>query len=184
MAHPKAEISTARRGASLAEAALALYRALLGHGLRIACAESCTGGLVTAAITDIPGSSAVLWGGVAAYSNECKVALLGVAAGAIAEFGAVSREVAAAMAEGALAASGADIALAVTGIAGPDGGSADKPVGLVWFAWRDKSGSGREESAIFPGDRAAVRVAAAEFALRGAAELAAGGQAIPARSGR
>lgn len=162
----------------MAAAARALFGALTERGLKIACAESCTGGLVTAALTDIPGSSTALWGGVAAYSNECKARLLGVPEETIGRHGAVSREVARAMAEGLLEASGgvggADLSLAITGIAGPDGGSAEKPVGLVWFAWRARDGAAFEESAIFPGDRKAVREAAAERAMAGAAALVEG----------
>jgi nicotinamide-nucleotide amidase len=163
------------RDPSLEDAAAALFRALSDRGLRIACAESCTGGMVTAALTDLPGSSAVLWGGITAYSNECKSRLLGVRPGAIAEFGAVSREVARAMAEGALAAggpAGADLALAITGIAGPDGGSEGKPVGLVWFAFTLRGGTAIEESAVYGGDRRAVRAAAAAHAMARAAALA------------
>ena len=103
-------------------------------GLKIATAESCTGGLVAAALTDIPGSSAVFERGFVTYSNEAKQSLLGVAAATIAQFGAVSAQTAKAMAEGALSNSLADIAVSITGIAGPDGGSAHKPVGLVHFA--------------------------------------------------
>jgi len=139
----------------------------------LACAESCTGGLVTAALTDIPGSSRVLWGGVAAYSNACKVRLLGVDARLLEERGAVSREVAGAMAELLLAVSGADIALAVTGIAGPDGGTREKPVGTVWFAWRTTAGSGAEAHELFAGDRDAVRLASALRAIEGAVTEAA-----------
>jgi PncC family amidohydrolase len=156
-------------------AAADLFAALAERGLRLACAESCTGGLVTAAITDIPGSSAVLWGGVVSYSNECKERLLGVKGEVLAANGAVSREVAAQMAEGVLAASGeggADIALAITGIAGPDGGSEEKPVGTVWFAWRTRDGRGSEACERFTGDRGAVRESAAMRALEGASKLA------------
>lgn len=170
-------------GANIEDAARGLFRILSERGLRLACAESCTGGMVTSAITDIPGSSAVLWGGVVAYSNECKMRLLGVPRTALAEYGAVSREVAREMARGALeAAEEADIALAISGIAGPDGGSREKPVGLVWFAFR-KAGIGAEgirnvesfeESRTFAGDRNAVREAAAAHAMLRAAELARG----------
>jgi nicotinamide-nucleotide amidase len=156
------------------DAALSLFRVLSGRALRIACAESCTGGLVTAALTEIPGSSTVLWGGVAAYSNECKSRLLGVPAAMIDAHGAVSREVARAMAEGILlaGAGGADLSLAITGIAGPEGGSVEKPVGFVWFAWRALSGETFEDSALFAGDRKAVREAAAVRALSEAESLA------------
>ncbi|PSJ64366.1 CinA family protein [Kumtagia ephedrae] len=98
-----------------------------------ATAESCTGGMIVAALTDIAGSSAVVDRGFVTYSNEAKIDMLGVSAATLAAHGAVSRETALEMASGALARSRAGIALAVTGIAGPDGGSAEKPVGLVWF---------------------------------------------------
>ncbi len=165
---------------TVAEAAEGLYRALSDRRLRLVCAESCTGGMVTAAITAIPGASTILWGGVAAYSNECKTRLLGVAPDAIAEFGAVSREVARAMAEGAISASGgpkgggADLALAITGIAGPEGGGAGKPVGLVWFAYRCWDGEAYEESAVFSGDRESVRESAASRAMSRITDLALG----------
>jgi nicotinamide-nucleotide amidase len=117
-----------------------------------------------------------MWGAVVSYSNESKTRLLGVPAAMIESYGAVSREVARAMAVGLLEAAGssggADLSLAITGIAGPEGGSAEKPVGLVWFAWRASDGRFREESAIFPGDRKAVREAAAERALSVAAAFA------------
>lgn len=164
-------------GASLEAAAGVLFRALFDRRLRLACAESCTGGKVASAITDIPGSSAVLWGGVVAYSNECKSRLLSVPQELIAERGAVSREVARAMASGVLDASRADLALAITGIAGPDGGTPEKPVGLVWFGFRlagggpDGNGEAFEESAVFDGDRKAIRDAAAERAMLRAAQL-------------
>ncbi len=161
----------------ITDAANLFFHVLLDRGIRVVCAESCTGGMVAAAITDIPGSSAVLWGGVVAYSNDCKVRLLGVSADLIAEFGAVSREVARAMAIGALALrepadNGAGLALAITGIAGPEGGSPEKPVGLVWFAFCSANGQAFEESAIFSGDRNEVRKAATERALIRAAALA------------
>lgn len=104
------------------------------NGLKVATAESCTGGLVAAALTEIPGSSAVLDRGFVTYSNGAKDELLGVPAELIAAKGAVSEEVARAMAMGALLRSDADLAVAITGIAGPDGGTAEKPVGLVHFA--------------------------------------------------
>jgi nicotinamide-nucleotide amidase len=127
---------------------------------------------VTAALTDIPGSSEVLWGGVAAYSNACKSALLGVPPELIESRGAVSIEVASAMAEGVLRASGADLSLAITGVAGPGGGSEEKPVGLVCFAWRARSGAGREEALRFGGGRREVREASALHAIETAAAIA------------
>lgn len=118
----------------LARAAVDVLAAAKRQGLLLATAESCTGGLVSACICEVPGCSAVLERGFVTYSNEAKVEMLGVQAGLIAEKGAVSEEVARAMAEGALTHSRADISVAITGIAGPDGGSAEKPVGLVHFA--------------------------------------------------
>lgn len=110
-------------------------------GRRIAVAESCTGGLVSAALTEIPGSSAVFEAGYVTYANEAKMAALGVSEDVLGTFGAVSVATAWAMAKGALLKSGADVAVAITGIAGPDGGSASKPVGTVVFA-RAERGKG------------------------------------------
>jgi len=115
----------------LAEQALAACRA---RGLKLATVESCTGGLIAAALTDIPGSSDVVEGGFITYANAAKTRLVGVSAELLARYGAVSEQVARAMAEGGVKASGADIAVAVTGIAGPGGGTAAKPVGLVHLA--------------------------------------------------
>lgn len=120
--------------------ARAVVELFSGSGLRVAAAESCTGGLVAAALTAVPGSSAVVERGFVTYSNEAKVELLGVAAADIEAHGAVSEPVARAMAEGALARSHADIAVSITGIAGPGGGSAEKPVGLVHFACARRGG--------------------------------------------
>jgi nicotinamide-nucleotide amidase len=111
-----------------------LVRSLREKGWKIATAESCTGGLVAAAITDVAGSSDVFDRGFVTYSNAAKTEMLGVPAELIAEHGAVSREVAQAMADGALKHSNADVAVAITGIAGPSGGSEEKPVGLVYIA--------------------------------------------------
>ena len=108
--------------------------ALKVGNLTIATAESCTGGLIAGALTSISGSSDVVYGGFVTYANEAKIAMVGVPYGLLKQFGAVSKEVATAMAEGAMAAAGTHIAVAVTGIAGPNGGSKDKPVGLVHFA--------------------------------------------------
>jgi nicotinamide-nucleotide amidase len=114
---------------------------LTERGLHISCAESCTGGLLAGAITSVPGSSAVMERSFVTYANEAKVDVLGVPAEQLEEHGAVSESVAAAMAEGCLAASGADLALAITGIAGPDGGSPEKPVGTVVHALADRDGT-------------------------------------------
>lgn len=119
---------------ALVERAAALLTRYEAAGLRIATAESCTGGLVAALLTEIPGSSAVVERGFVTYSNEAKTEMLGVPADLIAQHGAVSEPVARAMAEGALARSRADVAVAVTGIAGPGGATGTKPVGLVYFA--------------------------------------------------
>lgn len=133
----------------------------------LALAESCTGGGVGEAITRIPGSSRWLDRGFVTYSNEAKIEQLGVDPETLATYGAVSEPVAREMVLGALRWSRADTAVAVTGIAGPDGGSREKPVGLVWFAWCVRGGAARVESRQFPGDRTEVRRQAIEFALKG-----------------
>ena len=131
---------------------------LTARGWMLASAESCTGGLIAAACTDLAGSSAWFERGFVSYSNAAKTELLGVPASLIATHGAVSEPVARAMAHGALAHAHAQCALAVTGVAGPAGGSADKPVGTVWFAWATPEGL-YSECQHFAGDRAAVRSA-------------------------
>ncbi|MBT3067315.1 CinA family protein [Rhodoferax sp. U11-2br] len=130
----------------------------------LATAESCTGGLIAAACTDLAGSSLWFERGFVSYSNAAKTELLGVPAKLIAQHGAVSEPVARAMATGALAHSHAQVAVAVTGVAGPGGGSVDKPVGTVWFGWATPSGL-FSESQHFAGDRAAVRAATVQHAL-------------------
>ncbi len=135
-------------------------------GLMLATAESCTGGLIAAALTAIPGSSDVVDRGFVTYTNEAKAELVGVDPAAIAAHGAVSEVVARAMAEGALARSRAGIAVAVTGVAGPGGGSVAKPVGLVWFAVARRGGATEAVSHVFPGSRAEVRRATVAEALR------------------
>ena len=133
----------------------------------LATAESCTGGLIGHLITEVAGSSAYYLGGIVAYSNDVKRSLLGVAEATLLTHGAVSEPVARAMAEGALARSGAYLAVSVTGIAGPGGGTAAKPVGLVHLALALRGGRIEAERHLFAGDRAAVRAAsvAAAFAL-------------------
>ena len=130
----------------------------------LATAESCTGGLIAAACTDLAGSSLWFERGFVSYSNAAKTELLAVPAELIAQHGAVSEPVARAMATGALAHSHAQVAVAVTGVAGPSGGSVDKPVGTVWFGWATPSGL-FSECQHFAGDRAAVRAATVQHAL-------------------
>ena len=138
--------------------------ALLARGWMLATAESCTGGLIAAAGTDLAGSSQWFERGVVSYSNAAKTELLGVDADLIAQHGAVSEPVARAMAEGALARSHAQVSLAVTGVAGPTGGSADKPVGTVCFAWC-VAGRTHCHTLHLSGNRAAVRDATVRHAL-------------------
>lgn len=158
-------------GNALAEAA-ELVRLCRERGETVASAESCTGGLVAAAITEIAGASEVFDRGFVTYANRAKSELLGVPAELIARHGAVSAEVAAGMAQGALARSAAGLAVAVTGIAGPGGGSAEKPVGLVFFCAASRRGRRLERRDIFPNDgRAAIREAATVTALKLLAEL-------------
>lgn len=133
----------------------------------LALAESCTGGGVGEAITRIPGSSAWLDRGFITYSNAAKEEMLGVKVETLLTHGAVSEATAREMVLGALRWSRADTAAAVTGIAGPDGGSREKPVGLVWFAWCVRGGAARVESRQLAGDREAVRRQAVEIALKG-----------------
>lgn len=143
----------------LLPAAGELIRRCTEAGLTVATAESCTGGLIAGTLTEISGSSAVVDRGFVTYSNAAKTAMLGVPKALIERVGAVSQEVALAMAVGALAQSTADIAVAVTGIAGPNGGTADKPVGLVHFGVMRRGRAARHEAHIFAGlDRAGVRL--------------------------
>ena len=146
---------------TVAEKLVELYKS---SGKTCATAESCTGGGIGAAITSVAGSSEVFLGGVISYANEVKRDVLGVAAQVLDEHGAVSSETAAQMAEGARGITKADVAVAVTGIAGPGGGSVEKPVGLVWFGLATANGV-RTEKAIFPGDREQVRSATVTHAL-------------------
>ena len=160
-------------GADADDLAAVVLRALESAGSRLAVAESCTGGLIGAKLTAVPGSSRVFAGGVIAYDNEVKLGLLGVSADAIAEHGAVSEEVARQMAVGAARALGADSAVSVTGIAGPDGGSEQKPVGTVWIAvmWKDAV---RAFTYVLPGNREDVRHRAAQAALNALRRIIAG----------
>ena len=153
-------------GPDMLQDAESLLQLLRGKGLRIVTAESCTGGLIAALLTEIPGSSDVLERGFVTYSNDAKAEAIGVPRALIEQFGAVSREVAEAMARGALAHSKADIAISVTGVAGPGGGSADKPVGLVYLsALRRGQDTITIERRIAEGSRSAVRLASVGEAL-------------------
>jgi len=160
-------------GWNLDERVLEVLTTLAGRGETLAVAESCTGGSLGAALTAVPGSSRAFVGGVIAYSNLVKIELLGVPSAVIEARGAVSAETALAMAVGVRKATGADWGLSTTGIAGPDGGDADKPVGTVWIG---VSGPGQEsdrcERHFFPGDRTTIRAssvfAALELLTRGA----------------
>jgi nicotinamide-nucleotide amidase len=144
---------------------------LLAHGWRIATAESCTGGGIAAAITAIAGSSSWFEYGIVSYANSAKEKLLHVNPQTLLEHGAVSQAVAEEMVAGVLALSGADIAVAVSGVAGPSGGTAEKPVGTVWFAWGFASGEIRSECFHFAGDRAAVQSQAVVQGLGGLLKL-------------
>jgi len=140
---------------------------LVAKGWRCVTAESCTGGLVAGALTEVPGSSDWFERGFVTYSNEAKIELLGVPAELIADHGAVSEQVVAAMAKGALQRSHGDIAVAVSGVAGPSGGTKDKPVGLVWFAWATRGSDIKVQSKVFHYNRAGVRREAVVIALQG-----------------
>lgn len=150
--------------------AVRLINACRARGWRVATAESCTGGLIGGAITAIAGSSDVYECGFVTYSNEAKTELLDVPAALIAEVGAVSAEVAEAMARGALARSRADLAISVTGVAGPGGGTEAKPVGLVYIGIMRPNGEPAAHRFVFLGDRETVRLASVRAALELAAE--------------
>jgi nicotinamide-nucleotide amidase len=157
---------------ALVDRAENLLRVLGMANLKLAAAESCTGGLIAASLTELAGASHVFERGFVTYSNAAKTELLGVAESLIAQHGAVSAEVAGAMAQGALENSHADIGIAVTGISGPGGGSAEKPVGLVFVAGTRRGESIRVERHVFAGDRSDVRVATVAAALALALTLA------------
>ena len=151
-------------------AALLLAELLQAKRWMLATAESCTGGMISAACTDLAGSSHWFERGFVSYSNDAKTELLGVDAGLIEQHGAVSEAVARAMAAGAISHSKAQVAVAVTGVAGPTGGTRTKPVGTVWFGW-SVGGALTTEMIRFDGDRAAVRSATVQHALRRLVEL-------------
>lgn len=153
--------------AQLHEIAEALGRRMQAEHHTLVTAESCTGGWIAKTVTDIAGSSAWFDCGLAAYSYEAKQALLGVRPQTLEEHGAVSRETVLEMVSGALVSSGASVAVAVTGIAGPGGGTDEKPVGTVWIAWKRRGGYAHAELFHFDGDRDAVRRETVAVALRG-----------------
>ncbi len=150
----------------LRQLSIAVGNKLKARGAWVTCAESCTGGWVAKALTDIAGSSAYFDRGFVTYSNAAKHDLLGVDETTLANYGAVSEAVVREMALGALRAANADHAVAISGIAGPDGGSADKPVGTVWFAFATREGRVVAHKQLFSGDRDTVRLQAAVFALQ------------------
>lgn len=133
---------------------------------KVTCAESCTGGFLAKTITDVAGSSAWFDYGFVTYSNQAKQDLIGVSVDTLARYGAVSQEVVAEMASGARHRAGADIAVSISGIAGPDGGTPDKPVGTVWFGFATRPDNVVTQVVQFAGDRQAVRLQAVAFALR------------------
>ncbi|MGL9721940.1 nicotinamide-nucleotide amidase [Symbiopectobacterium sp.] len=139
---------------------------LTALGAKVTCAESCTGGWIAKSITDVAGSSGWFDYGFVTYSNQAKQRLIGVSEETLAQYGAVSEQTVREMAQGALRAAGADYSLSVSGIAGPDGGSDEKPVGTVWFGWCDKHGNLLAREMLFLGDRHAVRLQAVRFALQ------------------
>jgi nicotinamide-nucleotide amidase len=153
--------------AELAALVETLATRLIARDARIATAESCTGGWLAKCLTDRPGSSTWFEYGFVTYGNAAKGAMLGVGEGTLAAHGAVSEEVAEQMAIGARLASSAEIAVAITGIAGPDGGTADKPVGTVWLAWAGPGPVLVSEQRQFEGDRDAIRRQSVAAALQG-----------------
>ena len=160
---------------SLEALAVRIGALLHARGEVLATVESCTGGWVAAVVTSVPGSSAWFDRGFVTYSNRAKQELVDVPAQTLAEHGAVSEATARAMALGGLARSGASVALAITGVAGPEGGAPDKPVGTVCFAWARRGGEARVERCHFEGDREAVRRQSVAHALAGVMALLANG---------
>ena len=155
----------------LSSAAQTVAGLLRERGQLLATAESCTGGWIAKLLTDIAGSSEWFAGGAVTYSNHLKQVLLGVTSTTLAQHGAVSRECAVEMASGALLHLDAGVAVAVTGIAGPSGGTPGKPVGTVWIAWQRRGASARVEVSHFNGDREAVRRQAVAAALQGVQKI-------------
>lgn len=157
--------------AELNDLAQTIATIFVQRGATLVTAESCTGGWIAKTLTDIAGSSAWFECGVVAYSYEAKEALLGVRPETLEQQGAVSRETVIEMVSGALARFGATVAVAVTGIAGPSGGTTDKPVGTVWVGWKRRGGYAHAEVFHFDGDRDAVRRQTVSAALRGVQKI-------------
>jgi len=151
----------------LAQAGAQLGKLLVSQGLTIVTAESCTGGWLAKVLTDRAGSSAYVTGGLITYSNHAKQLLLGVTEQTLHEHGAVSEQVVRDMVAGALRVTGAEVAVAISGVAGPGGGSVEKPVGTVWFAWGSHARGTKAQLGRFEGDREAVRRQAVLLALQG-----------------
>lgn len=151
----------------IASLAVEIGKLLKKTGVRLATAESCTGGWVAQAITSVPGSSAWFDRGFVTYSNEAKTEMLGVPEAVLAQHGAVSEQAVREMAQGAVRLSRAHVSLAISGVAGPDGGTPDRPVGTVWFAWGQKRGYVEAERHQLTGDRAAIRARSVVIALEG-----------------
>ena len=168
------DVGNDKAGTRARKLAEQLSSGAIAGGLRIATAESCTGGLLAATITDLPGASEHYAGGIVAYANDVKVRHLGVDPGELESRGAVSEAVALQMASGACRRFSADVAMAVTGIAGPGGGTPEKPVGTVWMAVGLSDGTGRTQRARFAGNRSAVRARSVEQVLSMAVEVVAG----------
>lgn len=152
--------------AALAALAAELGQTLSAAGWRLALAESCTGGWIAKVVTDVAGSSGWFDCGIVSYSNTAKAELLGVPTALLRKYGAVSEPVARAMAKGALVRTGADVAVAVSGIAGPGGGSPEKPVGTVCFGWGRRGSAIMTDTVVFAGDREAVRRQTVAHALQ------------------
>ena len=165
----------------LADLAAQLQASCLARGATVATAESCTGGLVAETLTRVPGSSGYVLGGVVAYANAIKEAQLGVGSSVLAAHGAVSAQVAIAMADGCRARLGSTLAVSVTGIAGPDGGSPAKPVGLVYVAVAAAGRQTQVRRCVFAGDRQAIRAAATVEAIRLLLDAAASLSSSPGR---
>ena len=144
-----------------------LSELLIDKSWTITTAESCTGGMIAAALTDIAGSSAWFHQGVVSYANHAKIASLDVDEATLRQYGAVSKQVVEAMAVGGCLKAAANVAIAVSGVAGPGGGSKDKPVGTVWIAWALSPGTVQSAQYLFNGDRSNIRAAALTEALRG-----------------